>query len=103
MSLSHRPFLPGTSPLESTVTPPLRLQVSDCSTFCIMCGVPSMAVFCNECIQSFPGMASEFFFKPFVTTPVAQIIGGTIIHFMFHIHCISIHKLLHLSFMPSFV
>jgi hypothetical protein len=26
-------------------TPPLRLQVSDCSTFLIMCDVPSTAVF----------------------------------------------------------
>jgi hypothetical protein len=29
-------------------TPPLRLQVSDCSTFLMMCHVPSMAVFCRE-------------------------------------------------------
>jgi hypothetical protein len=37
----HRPFLPGTS-LEPAVIPPLRLQASPCSTFRIMCGVPSI-------------------------------------------------------------
>jgi hypothetical protein len=29
-------------------TPPLRLQVSDCSTFLIMCDFPSTAVFFVE-------------------------------------------------------
>ena len=29
-------------------SPPLRLQVSDCSTLHIMCDVPSMIVFCSE-------------------------------------------------------
>ena len=31
-------------------SPPLRLQASHCSTFRIMCDVPSTAVFCNEYI-----------------------------------------------------
>ena len=39
----HRPFLPGTS-LEPAVNPQLlRLQASHCSTFRIMCDVPSIA------------------------------------------------------------
>jgi len=29
----YRPIIAGSSPVEPTVTPPLRLQVSDCSTF----------------------------------------------------------------------
>ena len=37
-------------------------------------------------------MAYKFVFKPFVTIPVAPIITGMIIHLMFHIRCISIHK-----------
>ena len=40
----HRPFLPGIS-LEPAVIPPLRLQASHCSTFRIMCDVPSIALF----------------------------------------------------------
>ena len=32
-------------------SPPLRLQVSHCSTFHIICDVPSIAVFCNESIK----------------------------------------------------
>ena len=37
--------------------PLLRLQVSDCSTCCIMRAIPSIAVFCIESIECFPGMA----------------------------------------------
>ena len=75
-------------------SPPLRLQVSDCSTLRIMCDVTSTAVFCTECIECFPGMASKFSLKPFVTISVAPIITDIIIHFTFYIYCISIHKFL---------
>jgi hypothetical protein len=74
----HRPFLPGTS-LEPTVIPTDRYQVLDCSTFCIMRDVPSIALFCSESIESFPGMAAKFFVTPFVTITVAPIITGIII------------------------
>jgi hypothetical protein len=48
-------------------------------------------------------MVSKFFLKPLVTIPVAPITTGIITHFMFHIHCISIHKLLYFSlFFASF-
>ena len=89
----HRSFLPSIS-LEPAVTPLLRLQASHCSTFCIMCDVPSTAVFCSESIECFPGTVSKFFFKLLVIIPVAPIITGTIVHFRFHIRCISINKLL---------
>ena len=79
-------------------SPLLRVQVSDCSTSDIMCHVPSMAVFCSASIACFPGMASKFFFKHFVTILVAAVITGIIIHFMFHIHCTSVHQLLYFSF-----
>ena len=62
-----------------------------------MCDVPSIAVFCSESIECFPGTASKFFFKLLVTIPVAPIITGTIVHFRFHIRCISIHKLLYFN------
>jgi len=39
-----------------------------------MCDVPSIAVFCSESIECFPGTASKFFLKLLVTVPVAQII-----------------------------
>jgi hypothetical protein len=32
---------------------PLRLQASHCSTFRIMCDVPSTAVFCSESVECF--------------------------------------------------
>ena len=71
--------------------------------FRIMCDVPSIAVFCGESIKCFPSTASKFFLKLLVAIPVAPIITGTIIHFRFHIHCISIHKLLYFnSFFTSF-
>jgi hypothetical protein len=43
-------------------------------------------------------MTSTFFLKPLVTIPVAPITAGIIIHFMFPIRCIYIHKLLCFSF-----
>ena len=46
----------------------------------------------------FPGTASKFFLKLLVTIPVAPIITGTIVHFRFHIRCISIHTLLYFNF-----
>ena len=82
-------------------SPPLRLQASHCSTFRIMCDVTSIAVFCSESIECFPGIVSKFSFKLLVTIPVAQIITGTIVHFRFHIRCISIHKLLYFNFFSA--
>ena len=35
-----------------------------------MCDVPSIADFCSEFIECFPGMAFKIFFKPFVTTTI---------------------------------
>ena len=63
-----------------------------------MCNVSSVAVFCSEYIDYFPGMVFGFFFKPFVTTLVALIITGTIIRFMFNIRCICTPKLVWFSF-----
>ena len=67
--------------------------VSHCSTFRIMCDVPNTAVFCSEstCNERFPSMVSTFFLEPFVTIPAAPVITGTILHFRFHICCISIY------------
>ena len=73
-------------------SPSLRLQNSHCSTFRIMCDVPSTAVFCSESTECFPGTASRSFLKLLVTIPVAPVITGIIVHFRFHIQCISIHK-----------
>jgi hypothetical protein len=50
-----------------------------------MCDVPSVAVFCSESIECFPGKASKFFVKLFVTVPVALIINCIIVHFRFSI------------------
>jgi hypothetical protein len=44
-----------------------------------MCDVPSIAVFCSESIDCFPGTASKFFFKLLVTIPVAPITIGLLL------------------------
>ena len=68
-----------------------------------MCDVPSIAVFCSESIECFPGISSKFFLKLLVTIPVALIITGIIVHFRFHIRCISIHKFFYFNlFSASF-
>ena len=82
-------------------SPPLTLQASHCSTFRIMCDVPSIAVFCSESIECVPGTVSKFFFKLLVTIPMAPIFTGTIVHFRSHIRCISIHKLLYFNFFSA--
>jgi hypothetical protein len=46
-------------------------------------------------------MASKFFLKPVVTILVTHIITGLILHCMFHICSISVHKLLCISFFSS--
>ena len=75
-------------------SPLLRLQVSHCSTFRIMCDVPSIAVFCSESTECFPGISSKFFLKLRVTIPVAPTITGIIVHFRFHIRCLYLAYLL---------
>ena len=82
-------------------SPPLRLQASHCSTFRIMCDVPSIAVFSSELSECFPGTASKFFLKLFVTFPVATVFTGIVVHFRFHIRCISIHKLSYFNFFSA--
>jgi hypothetical protein len=81
--------------------PPIGLQVSHYSTFRIMCDVPIIAIFCSESIECFPGIASRFFLKLFVTIPVAPIITGIIVHFRLHIRCISILKLLYFNYFSA--
>ena len=97
----HRHFFPVLL-LNQRWSPPLTLQVSQCSTFRIMCYVPSIAVFCSESVECFPGTASKFFLKLLVTIPVAPVITGIIVHFRFHIRCICIHKLLYFNFFSAF-
>jgi hypothetical protein len=65
-------------------TPPLRLQYSACSTFLMMCDVPSMAGFCRESIECCPGIVSTYF-KPLLTIPVAPVITGMTKHFILYI------------------
>jgi hypothetical protein len=59
--------------------PTAQGSVSDCSTSRITCDVPSAAAFCSQSIECFPGVATQFFLKPFVTIPVAPVITGIII------------------------
>jgi len=81
-------------------SPPLTLQASHCSTFRIMCDVPSIDVFCSESIKCFPGTVSKSFLQLLLTILMAPSVTGTIVHFRFHIRCISINKLLYFNFFP---
>ena len=100
MSLVTGLFFPGLL-LNQRWSPLIRLQASHCSTFRIMCDVPSIAVFCSESIECFSGTVSKFFLKLVVTISVAPIITGTIVHFRFHIRCIYIHKLMYFNFFSA--
>jgi hypothetical protein len=85
-------------------TPPLRLHVSACSTFLMMCDVRSMAVFCKESIECCPGIVSRYFCKLLLTIPVAPMITGMTKRFMFHILRISVFRFYTLiSFQLTFV
>jgi len=44
-----------------------------------MCDIPSIAVFCSESVECFPGTASKFFLKLLVTITVAPIITGILL------------------------
>ena len=97
----HRPFLCNDSPLD----PPLRLQVSDCSTFLVMCEVPSVAVVCSESIECFLVWFPKFFFNTFVALSVAPLITDIIVHFASQIilccsdFCVSFF----VTFLPAFI
>jgi hypothetical protein len=76
-------------------------HVSNYSTFRVKRAVSSTAVFCSESVECFTGMACTLFFKHLVTVPVSPVITGIIIHFMFHIRCVSIRILLRFSFFSA--
>jgi hypothetical protein len=48
-------------------TPPLRLQVSDCIPFLLMCDVPSAAASCRESTECSSGIVYRYIFSPSVT------------------------------------
>ena len=96
----HRPFLPGTS-LEPAVISTAHASSFTLQYFPCYVDVPSIAVFCSESIECFPGTVSKCFLKLLVNIPVAPIIASTIVHFRLHIHCISIHKLLYFNFFSA--
>ena len=57
---------------------------------------------CSESIVCFPGTASKFFLKLLVTILVVPVITGIIVHFRFHIRCISIpNKILYFNFFSA--
>ena len=66
-----------------------------------MCDVRIIAVSCSESVECFSGMISKFFFKFYVTVPLVPINSGMTTHFMFHIRCIFVHKLLYFSFLSA--
>ena len=96
----HRPFLPGTSP-EPAVIPTTHASSFTLQYFPYYVWCSKYSCLCSESIECFPGTVSKFFPKLLVTIPVAPIITGIIVHFRFHIRCISIHKLLYFKFFSA--
>ena len=98
--LCHRPFLPGTS-LEPAVIPTAQASSFTLQYFpyYVWCSKYSSLFLVN--LECFPGTVSKFFLKFLVTIPVAPIITGIIVHFRFHIRCISIHKHLYFNFFSA--
>jgi len=78
------------------------------STFCSMCAVPDMAVFCSSLTSCLPGMLLTYFLNDFEIVPVTPIITGITFAFTFHMHCISIvrslyFRILLVSFLITFL
>jgi len=71
-------------PLNQWCTPPLRLQVSDCCTFLVMCSVHSTVFFCTESVECSPGIIYRYFFSPLFTITVAPMINVMTKNFIFH-------------------
>lgn len=62
--------------------PALRLQVSDCRAFPVVCDVPSTALLVKKLLNSF--LVFQIFFSPLVIISVAPVITGAITCFLFH-------------------
>ena len=84
----HRHFFPVLHSNQRW-SPPLRLQASHCSTFRIMCDVPSIAVFCSESIEWFPAIVSKFFFREY------NVAANLLLLFMMLISLVSVLNLLY--------
>jgi hypothetical protein len=82
-------------------TPPLRLQVSDFSTFLMMCNVTSKAVFLEELV-SVVRYWFHTFLKHLLTMPVAPSIKVMTTYFMFHIRWNSISRCLHFNLYSAY-
>jgi len=88
----HRRLLPVAS-LEPRVIPTALLSV-----LCVVLQIlPSFVV---NLLNVFLVWFQIFSLKSSVTIPVAPVITGIILHFRFHVRCISIHKVLYISFFP---
>jgi len=91
-------------PLNQWCTPPLRFQVSDCSTLLIMCNVPSTAVlfvYRGESIDCPPGSVYSFYLVKDYNSS-GPIITGMTKRFICHIRWISRLRFLYLNFFPVF-
>jgi hypothetical protein len=65
-------FFPGTSPLEPVVNLPLRLQVSACSTFLMMCDASSMAFFVGNLLSVVLVLFPDIFVNFYLQLPWSQ-------------------------------
>ena len=59
-----------------SLVPVLNLLYFYISTFCSVCAVPNMAVFCSSSTSCFPAMLLTYFLNDFEIVLVAPIISG---------------------------
>jgi len=91
-----------------SLVPALALLFFYVSTFRLMYAVPSMAVFCSSLTSWFPGMSLTYFLNDLEMIPVAPIITGITLAFIFHMRCISFvrssyFKIFSASFLITFL
>jgi amino acid permease len=58
-----------------------------------MCDGPSIAVCCSESIECFPGIASKYILKLFLTIPMDSITTGMILRLWFRVVVIIISSI----------
>ena len=84
----QRLSLSGTS-LEPMIIPTVQASSFRLQYFPCYVWFSQYICLCNESIELWHGFHT---FKQSVTIPIPPFITGAIIHFLFHIRCISIHK-----------
>ena len=86
-----------------SLVPALTVLYFYVRTFRSMCAVPNIVVLCSSFTPWFPDMLLMYFLNDFEMVPVAPIITGITLVFLFHMRCISIVRSLYFKNLISFL